>query len=260
METNKIVTLAVMLAVVVVIMGSLLVPIVNDAATENYTNESSDGIEYIYSDSFTLSKEADSADLTVNSTEFATTGSTNLLLVSDDLVINQANSSLLIILSDGTATNITSYALTATCTDGSFAYTIGTEDEVTVTLSNPMIAVTDGDYVSINTNDDVYVSGTSDIIAWGYTSGTLCVWNGSETITSPDDYPATFNYTIEDNQIAKSDITFTFNSRTAACNTLIVPESITIDNEYAMLYYAIPTILVAGLIVACVRVALGGKD
>lgn len=260
---NKLIVEIVMLTVAIILVGALLVPVIGTTTTDTYTNTASGGIEYVIADDFTISKEADSTDVTIDGTVFSVTGDTDLLICSDDLVLNRANSSILLIDSSGTVTTLTDVAFSGTCTDNSFTYTVGTDDAVTATLTNVMVATTDGDYVSISDNGDVYVTGVDDIRAWTWKNGALLVSNGYDVTGSPSNTytdAATVAITVEDYKVAKSDITFTYYGNTIAANTMIVPKEVSLYKDNLAMIAVIPLIMLAAAVIMAARNIMGNKE
>lgn len=258
MKTN-ILGLVVTLVVGIILAGSLMMPAISDASSIKYTNVASNGVEYIYSDNFTVSKEASSTDVVINGVTFTNAGP-NALILAPETILYQTGNPINFFDSTGAYTNLTNVAFSGTCTDGTFVYTIGTDEAVTVTLTDPLVAVkSGGEYVSINSGS-ANVRDGADIISWTWTSGANILYNGSEVVVTPtSEVDTDFAYTIADGKVSFNSLAFTYGETTIPGNTLIVPKSYAIANEYATLYSAIPVLVIVSLVLAAVAVIINSK-
>ena len=257
---NKLITLCITLVVGIILTGAILVPAIDDASSTKYTNVASNGVEYVYSDNFTVSKEASSTDVVINGVTFTNAGP-NALILAPETILYQTGNPINFFDSTGTYTNLTNVAFSGTCTDGTFVYTIGTDETVTVTLTDPLVAVkSGGEYVSINSGS-ANVRDGADIISWTWTSGANILYNGSEVVVTPtSEVDTDFAYTIANGKVSLSSLVFTYGETTITGNTLIVPKSYAIDNEYATLYSAIPVLVIVSLVLAAVALIVNKRD
>lgn len=258
MKTN-VLSLIITLVLGIILAGSILAPAVTDAATTTYTNNSSDGVEYVAADSFTMTKEAAGTAVNINGVEIDNAG-TDLMLFSDNFVWNKVGATSLLISSAG-VNNISAKSFNGTYANGTLTYSIDGGESVSVTLTNVLVATDKGDYVSINDNTDAIVKERSDVRTWGYGAAHLMVYNGTElTATPTGSETINIDYTITEDKINLSGISMTYGSTAVAANTIIVPKTVSFDNEYATLYMILPIVVIIALVALGARAVMGARD
>lgn len=247
MEKGSIVSLSIAAIVGVVLIATCLLPVIAEAANTHYVNNGV--LEMDEVEEFTVTKSSDSLDVVIDGVTYSE--AVGALIFSNELVLNKVGSDVYFILAN-TATKINTQTLSGVYSDGVLTYTIGTNDAVTLSLTNLLVAKSGGSFMSTNSGTQtVYSSSVDDIRAWGWNSGLFA--SVGLSVGPNDGSTVTIDYV--DNSTKMSDIHYSNGGNTASANNIIAPKDVYIPNEYNELLSIIPILVIVGLLLGVIGVA-----
>lgn len=278
MKAN-ILTLAITLTVGIILAGSLLVPVLSDAAdpTTDFSNKSGsrlamDKVVSAESD-IEIIIDHETGTITTNGVEVPVSGTGNYRpLITDTMYIyitvgapkgaiyEFTTSASVYAFNDGISDDM---VITLSGDSITIAYEVGGEAKtVTSTFEYALYPKADGEYVNLpasttiytNSVDDVYFASRENSTALVFGNGNTATMNGTEvtptyTTVAISGIKDTFKITGFTIPISSTDVPF---SGTIICKATVVGHNDYMD-PYATLILAIPILIIIGLLLVAVR-------
>lgn len=276
---NKLIAIVMTLVVGIILAGSVLMPVVNDARTTtstevNYTNEEATFRMAGASDVVTLTLS--SGTVTLNDVAIEKISNSNILLsdaVSLDQFQYQGNWLNRMWFKDSTALQYPS-AFELTFENGTVSGTVTISNETTdidTTYSYLFYADSEGDYIQMTNNDwanGVYLNNANQLILSGlYTTGendtTYSYVNG--VFTTGGDYTGSVELTTEKvgmDVIKATALTVTIGEETFTPFRALVPMTVVGHTETpaSSLIGVIPVLVIVSLVVAAIGMVVVKRD
>lgn len=207
---NKIVMISIAAVIGIIVLGSVLMPIMNDATATTDTFSNVEGSQGYFipigpdTESYTLSFDGSSPGKVVVNGEDVPLFDGTIIAMTDSGIFrcnNSLGTRLSLISSTNTASQIDT-TLTITITNGVFSYVIGTAAAVTMDISDGGFAIAKtGDYVMTGANQNIYLNKDSLIYGSGLTSVTGGAWNTNFQFSGSieDGVTVIVNYPVNNN-------------------------------------------------------------
>lgn len=281
---NKIIGIAISAAVVIILLGAFLVPVISDAVDENTLTKTNDGIPVSpvteWSAEFLMSDGV--ATASVNG-ESVTVTQTAPMYVSDNACIIFNSAALILYYYDsanGVGKNISApSSINVTVADGSTTFVVQKSGETTITFTDAWAYMYDpnGAMVSkyipnsdtaIFFNDLGELRGSFQTVVGSPTEyysfvGDQVTINGEDsvtaTVTQVDTSSKEVKSCVFNRNASTSGYTFEWNSTTEYPLVVIAPHVVTgalddgIGNGAMALLLAIPVLIIVGLVVMVIR-------